>query len=105
MTESTTVTAPLIAALKRLWPHLKVQRLHSGKGRRQQQLCIPGTPDVLIVGDRGRVLWIETKTKSGRLNPAQRQMHDDLRALGHEVRVAVLWREGVEHVREWMEGR
>jgi hypothetical protein len=101
MTESSDVTSPLVKALK-LIPGLIVQRLHSGRGRRRQLLCIPGTPDILVVAPGGRTLWIETKSKGGRLSPAQREMHDKLRAMGHDVRVAVLWREGVEHVREWM---
>jgi hypothetical protein len=104
VTESRDVTAPLMKALARLFPSLIVQRLHSGRGRRRQLLCIPGTPDILVVAPGGRTLWIETKSKGGRLSPAQREMHNKLRAMGHDVRVAVLWREGVEHVREWMGG-
>jgi hypothetical protein len=101
VSESSTVTGPLMKALERI-PGIIAQRLHSGRGRHWQRLCRDGTPDVLVVGQGGRVLWIETKTKEGRLSPAQREMHARLRALGHEVRVAVRWREGVGHVECWL---
>lgn len=41
----------------------------------------PGIPDVLLIrGDPGRVYWIELKTDTGRLSPAQRAMRKTLTA-------------------------
>lgn len=48
-----------------------------------------GSPDRLVLMPGGRVWFVETKAPSGHVEPLQKLAHDDLRALGFEVRV--LW--------------
>ena len=46
-----------------------------------------GAPDLVVAyhdGEEPRTLWIECKSKSGRLSEEQIRWRDDLRALGHE---------------------
>lgn len=47
----------------------------------------PGDPDLRIYLTAGRVAFIEYKTSTGRLSPAQRQRHADMVRLGHTVEV------------------
>lgn len=48
-----------------------------------------GIPDLQIVLDGGRVIWLEMKRrKGGAVSPVQKKVHDSLRALGHTVLVA-----------------
>ena len=43
----------------------------------------PGTPDVLVVlPPAGRLVGIELKSPAGRISPAQRAVHETLRAAG-----------------------
>jgi hypothetical protein len=49
----------------------------------------PGDPDLRLYLPGGRVAFIEYKTSSGRLSPAQRTRHADMQRLGHEVEVIV----------------
>lgn len=44
-----------------------------------------GWPDLLICYEPCRSLWLEVKTRTGQLRPAQRSMHIRLRAMGHKV--------------------
>ena len=45
-----------------------------------------GIPDLQIVLDGGRVIWIELKKrKGGRVSPAQKEIHERLISLGHTV--------------------
>ena len=45
-----------------------------------------GVPDLVIILDGGRVLWLEMKRrKGGCLSPAQKVFHGKLEALGHDV--------------------
>lgn len=63
-----------------------VFRLNSGySGRRNVKLLPPGTPDLLVVCPKGRVVWVELKTSTGKLRESQLEMHERLRGLGHEV--------------------
>lgn len=54
-----------------------VFRMNSGKARNNIRLCPPGTPDLLAINGRKNV-WIEVKTKNGKLNEDQIYMHDEL---------------------------
>lgn len=58
-----------------------------------------GCPDLVVCLPRGRVLWLEVKTESGRLSEAQEVMHADLRDLGHAVFVVRSLAEAIEAVR------
>lgn len=44
-----------------------------------------GWPDLIICYSPGRVLWLEVKTPTGAITPAQRVMHMRLRALRQPV--------------------
>jgi hypothetical protein len=46
-----------------------------------------GAPDLVCVGDEGRVAWLEVKTAAGRVSDAQAEVHDLLRRKGHVVAV------------------
>lgn len=46
-----------------------------------------GMPDRMILLPESRVLWVELKTKGGRLSPVQLYQHRRLAGLGHEVKV------------------
>lgn len=51
---------------------------------------VPGVPDLLLAVPRGEyhALWIEMKNgKAGELSPAQKEMHERLRAQGYRVEV------------------
>lgn len=44
-------------------------------------------PDRLVLAPRGVVMLIEFKRPGGRATPKQALLHEQLRALGHDVRV------------------
>ncbi|MPV99836.1 VRR-NUC domain-containing protein [Bombella apis] len=54
--------------------------------RRKSRGCIPGVPDLHFLHD-GRLLCVELKTKSGRLNEAQAALHERIRQCGGAVSV------------------
>ncbi len=56
-----------------------------------------GHPDVLACHNNGLCVFIETKTKTGRVTPIQQFRHEQLRAKGFEVIVARS-REDVAHL-------
>ena len=45
-----------------------------------------GVPDRIVVLPRGRIIFVELKTKAGNLTPLQIDTHKRLRTLGAEVR-------------------
>ena len=68
-------------------------RLNSGTawsrtGAYPIKLAPAGTPDLLLIGPGGRLVFVEVKTLKGRLRPAQAEMHAQLRGMGHTVIVA-----------------
>jgi len=44
-----------------------------------------GVPDFVIMGDKGRIWWIECKAKRGKLEPEQLAFHAQAARLGHKV--------------------
>ena len=46
-----------------------------------------GEPDFVILADGGRVLFVECKTKTGKLSPAQAALKFHAEKLGHTVHV------------------
>ena len=46
------------------------------------RLCRAGTPDLYAILPGGRVLFLERKTREGKLSPAQEELHAKLRAAG-----------------------
>jgi len=49
--------------------------------------CDPGMPDRLLLLPDARCVWVELKTKGGRLSDIQRYTHKRLRERGQDVRV------------------
>lgn len=70
-----------------------VFRMNAGRGRQNQRLAPPGTPDLLCIEPHRR-RWIEIKTPAGKLSQDQKAMHERLEQYGEEVIVA----RGVEDV-------
>ena len=46
-----------------------------------------GFPDLLVIGHNGEVTFIEAKSATGVVEPAQKYWHDLLRKMGHNVQV------------------
>lgn len=66
----------------------------AARGRLYRLGLKQGFPDLVICYSMGRVLWLEVKTATGNVSPAQRAMHLLLRRLGHHVVVV----RKIEHV-------
>lgn len=47
----------------------------------------PGFPDLIVLGNEGRVAFLEVKAAKGRLSDAQEDCHDMLKRRGHLVAV------------------
>jgi len=45
---------------------------------------LPGAPDLAVLLPRGRVVWIELKSGSGRQSSSQRDVQSILEAMGHD---------------------
>lgn len=67
----------------------------------------PGVPDLHLpvsrLGYHG--LWIETKTKAGRVSPEQKEWHELLRREGHLVVVVRSALQGIELMSGYLAGR
>ncbi len=61
---------------------------------------VAGVPDLIIIHN-GRVFGLELKAANGRLSPAQRDVHERLRAAGAEVAVAVGLDEALQQLADW----
>lgn len=58
---------------------------HGSMAERTARVC--GEPDFIILGDNGRVLFIECKTKSGKLSTEQLGIQLWAGKLGHKIHV------------------
>lgn len=65
-----------------------VFRMNAGRGRNNQRLAPAGTPDLLVVGRLGKIMWIEVKTDNGKLSLDQEKMHIDLARRYQNVMIA-----------------
>jgi hypothetical protein len=110
VSETSEITRPLCAAIKRL-PGCRVHRLHSGSVKVRGgylELEDAGTPDVLALlrGAAGIVpIYFETKTNDGKLRPSQQAEHAELRRLGFRVEVPRSLAEAMTVVKEILEAR
>jgi len=69
------------------------------KEMRKDQGALPGIPDLQIVLESGRVLWVEMKRrKGGRVDPAQKVVHAKLKELGHDVIIGLGAKDAREQV-------
>ena len=67
-----------------------VHRMQSGKVKVKggwMQLCPEGTPDLMAVGKKGRIIWIEVKTTTGSLSDKQKEHIAELIFRGQEVHI------------------
>jgi len=73
------------------------------KGQREYDGAISGMPDLQVVLQGGKVIWIEMKrTKGGVLSDKQKLVHAHLRRLGHVVIVGLGGKDAVEQFKEMM---
>lgn len=56
-------------------------------GRAKAMGLEAGETDLRLYFDRGRTVWVELKKAKGAVSKAQKDRHEMLRALGHDVRV------------------
>ena len=49
---------------------------------------VAGCPDICVILDEGKTLWIEVKSTNGRIQESQKQFHQMLKNLGHHVIIA-----------------
>jgi hypothetical protein len=61
----------------------------------------PGAPDLLLIGRKGRMGFLEVKAPGGRLSERQRDFHDML--LGREQLIATVWSvdEAIATIKAW----
>ena len=55
-----------------------------------------GEPDFVILAEGGRVLFVECKSRTGKLSPAQAALKHHAGKLGHTVRVVRSMEEFIE---------
>ncbi len=68
-----------------------------GKAKQDQRMgVLAGMPDLCIPLPGGRVLWLELKTKKGRLSKIQKAMHREMRDMGQEVLTAYGYDHAIE---------
>lgn len=78
-----------------------VYEIPNHKGMRSHMGATEGMPDLQIVLEGGKVIWLEMKrTKGGRLSPAQKKIHAHLEALGHTVILGFGAKDAMEKLRE-----
>jgi hypothetical protein len=71
-----------IAAVRKRWPKVELIKMRE-----------PGWPDRMVILGQGRHLYVEFKTKSGKLTPRQSAVHQWLRSLGEPVYVCTTTQE------------
>lgn len=59
----------------------------------------PGVPDRVVILPGGRVIFVELKTETGKLEPIQEWQHEKYRKCGAEVRVV----KGIRGAREFID--
>ena len=103
MSESSELTGPLVAAIRKCG--VMCLRMNSGKAKVRGgylQLHEKGTADILCF-PRGRVVWLETKAVAKDYHKEQQKSQADFRAqvlaLGHEHHVIRSLAEGLAAVR------
>lgn len=55
---------------------------------RKIALCPEGTPDLLWIGPKGKVAWVEVKDAKGKAREAQERFINLMRRLGHKAGIA-----------------
>lgn len=74
---------------------------HTPDGRRFANRGVPaGTPDLICLLPGSRVVWLEVKTKTGKLNNNQVKWHGHAGRIGHAVYVVRTTQEAVDALEE-----
>ena len=63
---------------------------------------LPGVADLVICGDRGKILFVEMKTKKGQQNPHQKEFQEKATKLGFQYNVCRSLEDFMQVVREWV---
>lgn len=95
MSETTTLTGPLIKMLRQAG--VKTFRMQSGKVKVAggwMYLCPNGTADILCF-PRGQPVWVETKLQGKDQSEDQCRFQEDMEVLGHRYIVARTLDEGL----------
>ena len=64
------------------------------------KIGLPGTPDLMLIGKDGKVIWFELKTKTGRLRDTQKNFIPILEKMGHKVYVIRSESDAIEALKE-----
>lgn len=63
---------------------------------------LPGAADLVICGDRGKILFVEMKTKTGKQNPHQKEFEAKVSELGFQYVVCRSLEDFMKTVNEWV---
>lgn len=64
---------------------------------------LPGVADLVICGDRGKILFVEMKTQKGKQNQHQKEFEEKAKELGFEYFVCRSLDDFMKVVREWVD--
>ena len=67
-----------------------------------QEGILPGVADLIICGDRGKILFVEMKTKTGRQSPHQKDFEEKVTKLGFQYNICRSLEDFMHTVREWI---
>ena len=70
------------------------------QSKKAHGFLLPGYPDITLALPKGRVVFLELKTKKGYLSKAQKEIRQQLTYLGHEYHVVRTWKKFIEIVEE-----
>lgn len=66
------------------------KRSMADAARTHAEGTVKGFPDYLVIL-RDRIFFIELKSETGRVRPEQKEVHEEINALGHKVYVCKGW--------------
>ena len=67
---------------------------------RKIALCPEGTPDLLWIGPKGKVAWVEVKDQKGKAREAQERFINLMHRLGHKAGIARSVEDAIKIVEE-----
>lgn len=74
------------------------------KAKFKKEGLVPGFPDIGICGPDGSVIWLEMKTRNkGTLSKSQKEIHSELRSLGHIVLVGYGAKDALQKLRPYLD--
>jgi hypothetical protein len=82
----------VVSWIRKFHPHLVVAAIPNGEQRSKTtgvklkaEGVLAGIPDLIIAMPNGGSIWLEMKTKSGKISTVQKEIHSRLNVLGHTV--------------------